>query len=162
MSKQLKIYTIADKEEEELLRTKSLPITNERMKDPKFKEFLQNLLYTAQHSEEQDNVPAGGIAAPQVGENLRVFYILNVDTNKWQVFINPEVQPLGFTKTYSLEGCLSVPDREEEVMRYKKTKIKYQDIDGEWKTEKFKNVNAIAIQHELDHLDGILFIDRIE
>ena len=132
------------------------------MKQAEFKEFLDNLLYTAQHSEEQNNVPAGGIAAPQVGENLRVFYILNVDTNKWQVFINPEVQPLGFTKTYSLEGCLSVPYREEEIMRYKKIKVKYQNIDGNWKTEKYKNLNAIAIQHELDHLDGILFTDRIE
>lgn len=162
MSKQLKIYTIANKKEEKILRKKSLPVTKDEFKQTEFKKFLKNLLYTAQHSEEQDNVPAGGIAAPQVGENLRVFYILNSDTDEWQVFINPEVQPLGFTKIYSLEGCLSVPDREEEIMRYKKIKVKYQDADGKWEIEKFKNFNAIAIQHELDHLDGILFIDRIE
>ena len=162
MSKQLKIYTVADKKEEASLRKKSIPVTEEKMKDHEFKGFLENLLYTAQHSEEQDNVSADGIAAPQVGENLRVFYILNYNTNEWQIFINPEVQPLGFVKIYSIEGCLSVPDKEEEVMRYKKVKVKYQDADGKWKTEKFENFNAIAIQHELDHLDGILFIDRIE
>lgn len=162
MSKQLKIYTIANKKEEKILRKKSLPVTKDEFKQTEFKKFLKNLLYTAQHSEEQDNVPAGGIAAPQVGENLRVFYILNSDTDEWQVFINPEVQPLSSAKLYSLEGCLSVPDREEKIMRYKKIKVKYQDTNGKWKTKKFKNFNTITIQHELDHLDGILFIDRIE
>jgi peptide deformylase len=162
MSKQLKIYTIDSKEEEKVLREKSVSVGQEEFKKEQFKEFLKDLLYTAQHSEEQESVPAGGIAAPQVGKSLRVFYILNADSNKWQLFINPQVQPLGFTKIFSLEGCLSVPEREEEVMRYRKVKVKYQNMDGDWKTEKFKNLNAIAIQHELDHLDGILFIDRIE
>jgi peptide deformylase len=162
MAKQLKIFTIEDKEEEKILREKSLPVTNEDLKDNNFKEFLDNLLHTALHSEEQGNVPAGGIAAPQVGIKKRVFHTLNYDTNKWQLFINPEVTPLGFIKTVTKEGCLSVPNREGDVMRYKKVKVKYQDINGEWKTEKYSDLNAVSIQHELDHLDGILFIDRIE
>lgn len=161
MSKQLKIYTITDKKEEEVLRQKSSPVQEDQMKTSEFKEFLKDLLYTAQHSEEQGNVPAGGISAPQVGRNIRVSYILNYTTNQWQLFINPEVEPNGFAKISTIEGCLSVPNREEEVMRYKKVKVKYQDEDGNWKTEKFKDYNAVTIQHELDHLDGILFIDKI-
>lgn len=161
MSKQLKIYTITDKKEEEVLRQKSSPVQEDQMKTSEFKEFLKDLLYTAQHSEEQGNVPAGGISAPQVGRNIRVSYILNYETNQWQLFINPEVEPNGFAKISTIEGCLSVPNREEEVMRYKKVKVKYQDEDGNWKTEKFKDYNAVTIQHELDHLDGILFIDKI-
>jgi peptide deformylase len=161
MSKQLKIYTITDKKEEEVLRQKSSPVQEDQIKTSEFKEFLKDLLYTAQHSEEQGNVPAGGISAPQVGRNIRVSYILNYETNQWQLFINPEVEPNGFAKISTIEGCLSVPNREEEVMRYKKVKVKYQDEDGNWKTEKFKDYNAVTIQHELDHLDGILFIDKI-
>jgi peptide deformylase len=162
MPKQLKIYTIENKQEERSLREKSSPVDEKEFKSPDFLTFLEDLLYTAQHSEEQDNVPAGGIAAPQVGKNIRVFYTLNYDTNKWQIFINPTIEPLGYAKIISSEGCLSVPNREEDVMRYKKIKVRYQDRDGKWKTKKFKDINAIAIQHELDHLEGILFIDRIE
>ena len=162
MSKQLKIYTIEDKEEEKKLRKKSIPITELQFKDPLIKEFLDNLLYTALHSEEQGNVPAGGIAAPQVGENIRVFYTLNYDTDKWQLFINPEITPIGFSKTSTIEGCLSVPNIEGEVLRYKRVKIKYQEKDGTWKTKKLKDINAIAVQHELDHLEGVLFIDKMK
>lgn len=162
MSKQLKIYTIKDKEEEKILRKKSVPVKEELFKDPKFQEFLDDLLYTALHSDEQDNVPAGGIAAPQVGRNIRVFYALNYDTDKWQLFINPEITLIGFSKTSTIEGCLSVPNIEGEVLRYRKVKIKYQDKDGKWKTKKFKDINAIAVQHELDHLEGVLFIDKME
>lgn len=162
MAKQLKIYTIDNKNEEKSLREKSLPVTEIELKDSAFKEFLDDLLFTALHSEEQGNVAAGGIAAPQVGEKKRVFYILDYDTNEWKLFINPEVTPHGFAKTVTKEGCLSVPNREEDVLRYKKIKIKYQDIDGNWKNEKYSDLNAVSIQHELDHLDGILFIDRLK
>jgi len=161
MSKQLKIYTIENKEEETILRKKSTPVKEELFKDPKFQEFLDDLLYTALHSEEQGNVPAGGIAAPQVGENIRVFYTLNYDTDKWQLFINPKITPLGFSKTSIIEGCLSVPNIEGEVLRYRKVKIKYQDRNGKWEIKKLEDINAIAVQHELDHLEGVLFIDKI-
>jgi peptide deformylase len=161
MSKQLEIYTIANKKEEKVLRKKSSQISKSQIQSPKFKKFLEDLLYTAQHSEEQVNVPAGGISAPQVGRNIRVSYILNYTTNQWQLLINPEVEPNGFTKISTIEGCLSVPNREGRVMRYKKVKVKYQDKDGIWKKKKFEDYNAITIQHELDHLEGILFIDKI-
>ena len=160
MSKQLKIYTIDDKNEEKVLRNKSLDVDFKNFEN--LDTFTEDLLYTAIHSEDQGNVPAGGIAAPQVGINKRLFFILNYDTNEWQLFINPEITPLGYTKTSSKEGCLSVPNREEEILRYKKVKIKYQDKDGNWKTEKYSDLNAISLQHEVDHLDGILFIDRIK
>jgi len=132
------------------------------LKDPDFKKFLDDLLFTALHSEEQGNVAAGGIAAPQVGKRKRVFYILNYDTNEWELFINPEVTPSGFTKMVTKEGCLSVPNREEDILRYKKIKVRYQDIDGNWKNGRYSDLNAVSIQHELDHLDGILFIDRLK
>lgn len=162
MPKALKIITIKDSEGEKLLRKKSSTVSPEEISNPDFKHFLENLLYTAQHSEEQGNVPAGGIAAVQVGEHKRVFFILNYDTNEWEVFINPQIEIEEFLKTTTKEGCLSVPDILGDVTRYLKVKVKYQDVSGEWKTKKYEGLNAVSIQHELDHLEGVLFIDKME
>jgi peptide deformylase len=68
---------------------------------------------------------------------------------------------MGFSKTSIIEGCLSVPNIEGEVLRYRKVKIKYQDKSGKWETKRLKDINAIAVQHELDHLEGVLFIDKM-
>jgi len=157
MAKVLRILTIEDRKDEEILRRKSLPVKEEEFNTKEFNEFLNNLLETAKQSSE----PAGGIAANQVGVNKNVFYLLNYDTNRWELFINPIVEPEGFTKMSIEESCLSVPNREEKVLRYKKVKITYQDREGNKQTKKFNDLNAITVQHEKDHLDGILFIDRI-
>jgi peptide deformylase len=161
MAKQLRIYTIEDEKEEKFLREKSLSISNDEIESEKFRNFLKDLLHTAKNSEEQIGIPARGIAAPQTGEHKRVFYILKESTNKWQVYINPEIKPLNFSKITTTEGCLSVPNVEEDVMRYRRIEIKYQDIDGMLRKEKLYDNDAVAVQHELDHLEGILFIDRI-
>lgn len=162
MPKTLKIITIKDKEEEKLLRQKSQDISTEEIKTPQFQEFLDDLLYTAQHSEEQGNVPAGGIAAVQVNEHKRIFFILNYDTNEWEVFINPKIEVEEFLKTTTKEGCLSVPDFLGDVTRYLKVKIKYQNREGEGETKRYEGLNAVSIQHEGDHLEGVLFIDKME
>lgn len=162
MPKALKIMTIKDPKEEKFLRQTCKLITPDMLKKSDFKIFLKNLLYTAEHSEEQGNVPAGGIAAIQVGEPYRVFYSLNYDTNTWELFINPTVEPDGFLKTKGEEGCLSVPNIVGQVERYYKVKVRYQGLDGKWVTKRYKDINATSIQHELDHLEGILFTDRME
>ena len=158
MSKALRILTIESKDDEKLLRTTSRPVEIEEIKTDDFQNFLDNLLETAKQSKE----PAGGIAASQVGVNKRVFYLLNYDTDIWELFVNPEVKPKGFTKTSIKEACLSVPNREEEVLRYKNVEIKYIDRQGNPQSKKFQDLNAITVQHENDHLDGILFIDKIK
>lgn len=162
MAKALNILTTKDPKEESILRGRSLLITPDELKSLELKEFLDDLLYTAQHSEEQGNVPAGGIAAIQVGKNKRVFYSLNYDTEQWELFINPTIEPHGFLKVTGEEGCLSVPNFTGNVSRYFKIKIRYQDLDGNWITKKYNDINAASIQHEFDHLDGILFTDRID
>lgn len=162
MSKALNILTTRDSKEEAILRGKSLLVTTDELKSVEFKEFLTDLLYTAEHSEDQGNVPAGGIAAIQVGKNKRVFYSLNYDTNKWELFINPNVEPHGFLKVNGEEGCLSIPNFTGNVSRYYKIKVRYQDLDGKWITKKYNDINAASIQHEFDHLEGILFTDRMD
>ncbi len=157
MAKALRILKIDSKEDEKFLRTPSVPVEEKEFGTKEFNSFLEDLLLTAKKSEE----PAGGIASPQVGIAKRLFYILDYDTDVWKLFINPEIEPIGFVKSKMEESCLSIPNREEKVLRYNKVKIKFQDKDGQWHTEKYNGLNAITIQHELDHLDGILFIDRV-
>jgi len=162
MAKTLNILTTKNSKEESILRGKSLLVTPDELKSKEFKEFLDDLLYTAQHSEDQGNVPAGGIAAIQVGQNKRIFYSLNYDTDQWELFINPTVEPHGFLKVTGEEGCLSIPHFTGNVSRYYKVKVRYQDLDGNWITKKYNDINAASIQHEFDHLDGILFTDRMD
>lgn len=104
-----------------------------------------------------------GLAAPQVGVPKRV---LVVDTSprqegqKLRVFINPElVSAEGRTK-YT-EGCLSIPGESEEIERFAKVTIRALDEKGETFELEAEGLLAIALQHEMDHLDGVLFVDRL-
>jgi peptide deformylase len=109
--------------------------------------------------------PGIGLAAPQLGISLRMFVI---DT-QWSdedaernpsVVINPEISEREGRITWD-EGCLSVPDYTANVERDAQITLKGQDLDGNPIEERAEGVRAVCIQHEIDHLDGILFIDRI-
>lgn len=157
---QLKIYTIEDPNEEKFLREKSIEVSLAEIKSEEFQKFLKDLLHTAKTSEEQVGVESGGISAPQVGVHKRVSYIYNYDTEEFEVLINPIVQNIGKKTDIDVEGCLSIPNIEKEVERFRKIKVKYIDKDGNRINRRFSNLNARVIQHEVDHLDGILFIDN--
>lgn len=108
-----------------------------------------------------------GLAAIQVDIPLRVLLVNIFDENDEQKkedlleIINPEIIPLGEEKITCTEGCLSVPDFFEEVKRYNHILLKYQDRFGEFKELEAKGFLAVAIQHENDHLNGHLFIEKI-
>lgn len=157
MAKTLRILTIKKKKDLETLRIVSDEVKKEEFGDQSFNKFLDDLLETAIGSK----IPACGISSPQVGVNKRVFYINNYDTKEWELFINPIVEPINFTKIESDEACLSIPNCEGRVSRYKRVKVKFQDRKGIWYIKKYDDYNAITIQHENDHLDGILFTDRV-
>ena len=105
-----------------------------------------------------------GLAGPQVGRHLRLFVIDIVENKeaprKLQEFINPELSK-GEGKIAFEEGCLSVPGITEAVQRKAKIAVKYQDRHGKPQTLVAEELLAVAIQHETDHLDGILFVDRL-
>lgn len=162
MGNTLKIFTIDNPKEEKVLRTVSKNVKLEEIFNPEFQKFLDQLLQTALTSEKQVGVQSAGISAPQVGKNLRVFYILKKDSDDFELFINPEVTIANMKQDIDWEGCLSVPGVEDAVSRYKKVKVTYLDREGKKHKAIFKGMEAREIQHELDHLDGILFIDRIE
>jgi len=109
--------------------------------------------------------PGIGLAAPQVGVNLRLFVI---DT-EWSdetvgrrplVVLNPEISEREGRITWD-EGCLSVPDYNAVVERDATLTLRGIDLEGKPIVERAEGLRAVCIQHEVDHLDGILFIDRI-
>lgn len=103
-----------------------------------------------------------GLAAPQVGISQRFLVIGKSDNKNYEVYINPEITFFSKNKDLNEEGCLSLPQIFGLVRRAKKIHVKYQDINGLTKKVKLTGLDAIVLQHELDHLDGILFIDRAE
>ncbi|MDQ5938819.1 MAG: peptide deformylase [Patescibacteria group bacterium] len=103
-----------------------------------------------------------GLAAPQVGISQRFLVIGKGDNKSHEVYINPEITFFSKNKELGEEGCLSLPQIFGLVRRAKKIHVKYQDINGLTQKVKLSGLDAIVLQHELDHLDGILFIDRAE
>ena len=109
--------------------------------------------------------PGIGLAAPQVGEAVR---LVVVDT-EWReenaersplVLVNPVIVASEGQITWN-EGCLSVPEFEAEVERFAKVKLQAKDLDGREILIDAEGLQAVCFQHEIDHLDGVLFIDRI-
>jgi peptide deformylase len=109
--------------------------------------------------------PGIGLAAPQLGEAIR---LIVMDTGwteddaekKPSVMLNPEIIAREGEITWS-EGCLSVPDFNADVERSARVRVRYQDLEGDTHEEEASELRAVCFQHEIDHLDGLLFIDRI-
>ncbi|UVO53306.1 peptide deformylase [Sphingomonas sp. SUN039] len=119
------------------------------------------------------DAPGIGLAAIQVGEPLRLLVIdlqREVEgaegeeptvVNDPRVFINPEIlEPAGDTNIYN-EGCLSVPDQYADVERPATCRARWMDLDGVQHDERIEGMLATCLQHEMDHLEGILFIDHL-
>ncbi len=104
-----------------------------------------------------------GLAAPQIGVNKRITVIdLSNKANPEEklVVINPEIIHRE-GKQFSEEGCLSLPEIREKVSRAAKVKVKAQDVKGNWFEMEAEELLSRCFQHEIDHLDGILFLFRI-
>lgn len=111
-----------------------------------------------------------GIAAPQVGINKRII-IIKVDKEKCKytqcedvpttVMINPSWSPISDIKYIEYEGCLSIPSIRGKVERYKEIKVTYYDELGNKIIKEVKGFTARDIQHECDHLDGIVFLEKV-
>lgn len=110
------------------------------------------------------DAPGIGLAAIQVGEPLR---LVTMDLSKKddekapQVFINPQIVWSSDEKSLHEEGCLSIPEYYEEVERPAKVRFSYLDLEGRVQEVEADGLFATCIQHEIDHLNGVLFIDRI-
>ncbi len=107
--------------------------------------------------------PGVGLAATQVGESWQIFVVdcaTEGEASDLRVFVNPEIVSKDGTITFD-EGCLSFPGAREEVERAERVRVRAQDREGIWFEIEAEGLLAVAIQHEYDHLQGILMIDRL-
>ena len=110
-----------------------------------------------------------GLAAPQIDEPWRVFVVgmghnpryPDADPLPERVVINPIIKSIGDELIYGWESCLSVPSMRGKVRRWKHIQLKWQDREGSFHTEELQDFHARVVQHEKDHLDGVLFPDRL-
>ena len=142
---------------DERLREVAKPVADPTA--PEVKQLIQDLADTMY------DAPGVGLAATQIGVGLRVV----VTDTAWReegserelkAWINPEFLLMEGEATYE-EGCLSVPEIFEEVKRAAKVRLRWQDESGKTHEGDFEGFQAVALQHEFDHLDGKLFIDRL-
>ena len=142
-------------EPNEILRQKSLPVENV---DKDIQILMDDMLETMYAA------PGIGLAAIQVGIPKRVI-VLNIEQKEGKknplFFVNPEVIEKSENKSTYEEGCLSVPGQFAEIDRPERCYVKYLDYYGEKKEIKAEGMLATCIQHEIDHLEGILFIDYL-
>lgn len=153
-----------------VLRQKSRDLTREEILAPAFKQLLQDMIET------MNDYGGIGLAAPQIGESLQVAIIDYSEEDEQQkeryphlqeslpftVVINPRITVLSDETQSYWEGCLSVPDLRGLVERPKKIKVDYLDLKAQAQSVTVEGFTATVFQHEIDHLQGVLYIDRVK
>jgi peptide deformylase len=137
-----------------VLRQKSLAV--ETFSSPTVDKLAQDLVDTLQATE-----TAVGLAAPQIGVPIRMIVVALTDIDLY-VMVNPKISKPRDEQVVN-DGCLSVRSGKEfgRTKRAKRIHVQWQDLNGNEKHQKFSGMVAAIIQHEVDHLDGILFTDRL-
>ena len=142
-------------EPNKILRQKSLPVDQVGAEEQRLMDDMLETMY---------NANGIGLAAIQIGVPKRIIVMdisKNDEKNSPMYFVNPEIKNKVTETSIYEEGCLSVPNFFAEVNRPKKCDVEYLDYDGNKKTLNAEGLLATCIQHEMDHLEGILFIDYL-
>jgi peptide deformylase len=142
-----------------VLRERARSLTKADLRDPLLQKLIDDMIDTMH---EYHGV---GLAAPQVHEGLRLFVaLLDEDAgpkSEAVVLVNPEVVPSAPTTEDGWEGCLSIPDIRGMVPRFTEITVSALDRDGNAQELRLQKFSARVVQHETDHLDGVLFFDRM-
>lgn len=146
----LNILTLPDKK----LRRVAEFLDLKKLKDPQIQTFIDNLIYTMK---KKDGI---GLAATQVDKTWRIFCVSTVDGP--MIFVNPKILKYSWRKETQEEGCLSVPRIFGLVKRATHIKISAYNRHGKPFSLNASGLLARVIQHENDHLDGVLFIDKVK
>lgn len=159
MSELSKKYPLVTGATNPVLRMKNPPVSKITKDIKTFGEALLQLMYEYE---------GAGLAAPQVGENIRVIAVTfrKDDGKKMKrigdtVMVNPQIVSKSDKMVVSEEACLSLPKLSGEVIRHETIKVTRQDLTGKKHAKKLSGYDAIIVQHEVDHLDGVLFIDKL-
>ena len=141
-----------------VLRRRARPLEPDEISTPRIQQLIDDMFETMRDSE------GIGLAGPQVYESIRLF-VAGVDDEERMmppvVMINPEVTPVGSDVEEDWEGCLSIPDIRGRVSRATDIKVRALDRHGKPISMTADGFPARVIQHEVDHLDGVLFFDRM-
>ncbi len=156
----MRVYKINIKQDSILLRTKSEALVVDPS-DPVLQRFVERLYSTV-----RDSMSLGaGIAAPQVGILKNIIWVQRFDKENlpFEVYLNPKITKYSKMKQDCLEGCLSIPNkRDTTTTRAYAVMFEYDKMDNTHVTEMVEAFTAVIVQHEVDHLNGILFLDHLE
>lgn len=155
------MYVTVLPEDSTILRASSVDIPRRAFKSEELRALIDKMLYTVTDPS-QDGV---GIAAPQVGINRRIVCVRRLDKAgaPFESYVNIKLDSLYGNIVTGPEGCLSVPPMRGMVPRHSSVTISYADLEsGKRVQETVDGYTAIIFQHEVDHLDGILYIDRAD
>ena len=146
-----------------VLRERAREVTVEELATPETQQFIDDLIETMRHAN------GAGLAANQVGVPVRIASIEVGDNPRYPykpripltVVVNPIIEPIDEELVEINEGCLSVPNLRGSVMRHVNVRVRFLDRDGVAHDEIRRGLTAGTFQHECDHLDGVLFLDRV-
>jgi peptide deformylase len=147
-----------------VLRERAREITREELATPEVQRLIDDMVETMRAAN------GAGLAANQVHETLRIAVVeVRAGNPRYPykppvpltVIVNPEIEPLDDETAEINEGCLSVPDLRGTVDRHVNVRVRYLDREGNEHEEVRRGLTAGTFQHEVDHLDGILFLDRV-
>ena len=147
-----------------ILREKCRAVSPEELASPAMQAFIDDLIETMHAAN------GAGLAAPQVGNPVAIAAVHVKDNPRYPykpdipltVFVNPVITPLGDETAMLYEGCLSVPDLRGRVRRHMRIRVDAIDRRGAPMCFEAKGISAGTFQHEFDHLQGVVFVDRVE
>ncbi|TXF91607.1 peptide deformylase [Neolewinella aurantiaca] len=156
----MRVFKITSSSDSTLLRTASTDVKADPS-DPLLKLFVDRLYATV-----RDSMSLGvGIAAPQVGILKNIIWVQRLDKEAeglpFEVYLNPKIVEYSEETQRSREGCLSIPNRRGNCIRSKWIILEYDRMDGSHHREKISDFTAVIFQHEVDHLNGILYLDHL-
>ncbi len=155
----MRVFKITDEQDSILLRMQCTDIAKEDL-------ALARKLSSRMLATVQDSLSAGvGIAAPQVGilKNMVIVQRFDKEAFPFETYVNPKIVSYSEEKQPCPEGCLSIPEKQAITQnRAKSIDIEYMTLEGEMISETVSAFTAVVFQHEIDHLNGILFIDHLE
>ncbi|MEM6264406.1 MAG: peptide deformylase, partial [Bacteroidota bacterium] len=154
----MRVYLITNPEDSVLLRTPSKPV-KVNAKDKELKLFVDRMYRTV-----RDSASMGvGIAAPQVGVLRQIIWVQRFDKKNFpfEVYLNPVIKQYTKKQQCGPEGCLSVPERTDSVFRAYAILLEYDKMDGSHEIEMIEGFTAVIFQHEIDHLNGIIYLDHL-
>jgi peptide deformylase len=156
-NEKMRVTLITNPNDLKILRTVSARV--EKPNHRVWQHLIGRMLATVQHPDHK----GVGIAAPQVGINRKIILVQRFDKEgqAFEAYFNPEILRFSDSLHLRIEGCLSIPVTREAVQRPWGIWLRYQERSGAWREEYVEGFTARIFQHEIDHLNGLLFTDKL-